>query len=316
MATIDKAAIGFSIAIVAVGVAFAMFGQATQDSTPTPTPTPVENPPPVIQDELVLHDKEMKTDKEMKMDKEMKTDKEMKALSIKFGPESEMIEITTDYELTNEDSECSDDEFGVSGHCVPYYIKGGTITDVSVNTDDNAVAITIDAMDEGYLTLFKSEDGIDAIRLILVDGEETDDYYVMDKSEMKKHKDKEHDDKDKKYDDKDRHDEKKTENTMTGPQTITVDMPEGTQHVGCQVDNACYIPADVTINTGDTVSWINSDTAAHTVTSGSPSDGPTGIFDSSLVMAGASFDHTFEEAGTFEYFCIVHPWMVGTVTVN
>ena len=106
------------------------------------------------------------------------------------------------------------------------------------------------------------------------------------------------------------------EDTMAGPQTVTVDMPEGTALPGCEVDDACFVPADVVINVGDTVSWINSDTAAHTITSGSATDGPTGIFDSSLVMVGAGFEYTFEEAGTIEYFCMVHPWMEGTVTVN
>ncbi|MDH5697236.1 MAG: plastocyanin/azurin family copper-binding protein, partial [Nitrosopumilus sp.] len=78
----------------------------------------------------------------------------------------------------------------------------------------------------------------------------------------------------------------------------------------------CYLPADIEINVGDTVEWINIDTAAHTVTGGSPSDGPSGVFDSSLVMADASYAFTFNDAGSYDYFCMVHPWMVGSVTVN
>ena len=100
------------------------------------------------------------------------------------------------------------------------------------------------------------------------------------------------------------------------PKTIIVDMPEGTAQIGCQVDDACFIPSTVTINVGDTVSWTNSDVAAHTITSGSVTEGPTGIFDSSLVMAGVAYEHTFNEPGIVEYFCMVHPWMAGTVTVN
>ncbi|MCH6571973.1 MAG: hypothetical protein IH780_05365, partial [Thaumarchaeota archaeon] len=49
---------------------------------------------------------------------------------------------------------------------------------------------------------------------------------------------------------------------------------------------------------------------------GTPSDGPDGTFDSSLFMAGTTFEHTFDEAGTYDYFCMVHPWMTGTVQVN
>ena len=101
-----------------------------------------------------------------------------------------------------------------------------------------------------------------------------------------------------------------------GPQTHTVDVPEGTSVPGCESDNSCYLPADITINVGDTVEWNNIDTAAHTVTSGSPANGPSGVFDSSLLMGSASYAFTFEEAGSYDYFCIVHPWMAGTVTVN
>lgn len=101
-----------------------------------------------------------------------------------------------------------------------------------------------------------------------------------------------------------------------GPQTYTVDMPVGTSVPGCETTNECYLPASITINVGDTVEWINSDTAAHTVTSGTPSDGPSGEFDSSLILADASYVFTFEEAGSYDYFCIVHPWMSGDVQVN
>ncbi len=101
-----------------------------------------------------------------------------------------------------------------------------------------------------------------------------------------------------------------------GPQTVMVDMPAGTAVPGCEETNECYIPASITINVGDTVTWTNSDTAAHTVTGGSPAEGPSGVFDSSLVLGGASYSFTFEEAGSYDYFCMVHPWMVGDVQVN
>jgi len=96
----------------------------------------------------------------------------------------------------------------------------------------------------------------------------------------------------------------------------TVSLPEGSAVPGCEETDACYIPSSVSVGVGETVTWSNDDTAAHTVTSGSPVDGVDGIFDSSLFMAGATFSHTFEEEGTFDYFCMVHPWMVGAVTVG
>ncbi|MFB5626955.1 MAG: plastocyanin/azurin family copper-binding protein, partial [Nitrosarchaeum sp.] len=99
------------------------------------------------------------------------------------------------------------------------------------------------------------------------------------------------------------------------PKTVNVSIPAGTSSPGCETSNACYSPASVTINVGDTVEWKNVDTAAHTVTGGSPANGPSG-FDSSLLMGGKSFANTFDKAGTYDYFCMVHPWMVGNVIVN
>ena len=100
------------------------------------------------------------------------------------------------------------------------------------------------------------------------------------------------------------------------PKTVSVTIPTGSSSPGCEASNACYSPASITINAGDTVEWKNADTAAHTVTGGSPSDGPSGVFDSSLIMGGASFENTFDEVGIYDYFCMVHPWMVGNIQVN
>jgi len=98
---------------------------------------------------------------------------------------------------------------------------------------------------------------------------------------------------------------------------VTVTNAIGSATPGCEDTNACFIPNPVTIDIGDTVTWENVDNAAHTVTSGSPADGPDGVFDSSLIMAGgASFSHTFDAAGTYDYFCMVHPWMSGVVIVR
>ena len=100
------------------------------------------------------------------------------------------------------------------------------------------------------------------------------------------------------------------------PQTHIVETAMGSGAPGCETSNACYLPQDITISTGDTVRWDNVDTAAHTVTGGSPANGPSGVFDSSLLMAGLDYSFTFNDAGNYDYFCMVHPWMVGSVTVN
>ena len=101
-----------------------------------------------------------------------------------------------------------------------------------------------------------------------------------------------------------------------GPQTHIVETAMGSGAPGCETSNACYLPQDITISTGDTVQWDNVDTAAHTVSGGSPANGPSGVFDSSLLMAGGDYSFTFDDAGNYDYFCMVHPWMVGSVTVN
>ena len=98
--------------------------------------------------------------------------------------------------------------------------------------------------------------------------------------------------------------------------TATVSVPQGTSVPGCEATNECYIPFEVTVDVGGEVTWSNDDSAAHTVTGGSAADGPSGVFDSSLVMGGATYSFTFEDAGSYDYFCMVHPWMVGSVTVN
>ena len=101
-----------------------------------------------------------------------------------------------------------------------------------------------------------------------------------------------------------------------GPETHIVETAMGSGAPGCETSNAWYLPEDITINAGDTVKWDNVDTAAHTVTGGSPANGPSGVFDSSLLMAQGVFSHTFDDAGYYDYFCMVHPWMIGSVTVN
>jgi predicted secreted protein with PEFG-CTERM motif len=72
---------------------------------------------------------------------------------------------------------------------------------------------------------------------------------------------------------------------------------------------------DIQIKALESIRWENADTAAHTVTSGTAEDGPDGIFDSSLFPPGGDFQWQFIEVGEFDYFCLVHPWMTGTVTV-
>jgi plastocyanin len=77
----------------------------------------------------------------------------------------------------------------------------------------------------------------------------------------------------------------------------------------------CLKPQIVAVEIGDIVTWTNGDDKAHTVTSGK-NNTPDGEFDSGLFMAGKSFSHQFDKAGEFDYFCLVHPWLTGTVMVK
>ena len=90
----------------------------------------------------------------------------------------------------------------------------------------------------------------------------------------------------------------------------------------CQDDNTCFAPNPVTISIGGTVTWDNSDGAAgHTASYGADLSDPEwgSVWDSGLLMPGQSYTTpagTFDTAGSYPYFCMVHPWMQGTVIVE
>ena len=95
-----------------------------------------------------------------------------------------------------------------------------------------------------------------------------------------------------------------------------VSIPEGSGAPGCEETDECYIPSTLNISAGTTVVWENNDAAAHLATSGTPDGGPDGIFDSGMIMGGATYEYEFAETGEFVYYCLVHPWMIGTVIVE
>ena len=99
------------------------------------------------------------------------------------------------------------------------------------------------------------------------------------------------------------------------PMSVTVEPVAGSGAPGCETTE-CYTPSTATIAAGGTVTFTNTDTAPHTSTSGSAANGPDGVFDTSLIMMNASFDVTLADAGTYTYFCMVHPWMEGTIIVE
>ena len=87
-----------------------------------------------------------------------------------------------------------------------------------------------------------------------------------------------------------------------------------------------YDPPVMSITTGDTIIWYNDDKEGHTVTSGEGSGRygwmsdnfgkPDDYFDSGRFMPGESWSFTFDDSGTFSYYCTIHPWMEGVVVVE
>jgi plastocyanin len=77
-----------------------------------------------------------------------------------------------------------------------------------------------------------------------------------------------------------------------------------------KIDNYTFLPASLTIKTGTAVTWLNKDDIPHTVVS------KTGVFRSKALDTDDSFSFTFNEAGSYEYFCSLHPHMTGTIVVQ
>ena len=69
-------------------------------------------------------------------------------------------------------------------------------------------------------------------------------------------------------------------------------------------------PATVEVAAGSTITWTNEDDFAHTVTAEDES------FDSMDIDADGTFEHTFDDPGTYAYFCNIHNYMKGTVVVS
>ena len=79
------------------------------------------------------------------------------------------------------------------------------------------------------------------------------------------------------------------------------------------IQNFEFRPTPLTISSGTTVTWTNMDSVDHTVTS---DPGSSEVFDSGNIAPGATYSHTFNNAGTFNYHCTIHPDMHGQVTVS
>ncbi len=106
--------------------------------------------------------------------------------------------------------------------------------------------------------------------------------------------------------------------------TMAVAAPALAATVAVSIVDKTFSPADIVIHAGDTVTWTvtKSINEPHTITSGESGTADAGkLFDSGLADTdklkadGKTYSVTFDKAGTFAYFCQVHPEMKGTVTV-
>jgi len=96
---------------------------------------------------------------------------------------------------------------------------------------------------------------------------------------------------------------------------IKIENARGSSQQGCEVTTLCFVPSYATARVGDTIIFLNGDDAAHTSTSGTPMIGPDGVWDSGLQQPGVDYELTLDITGTFDYFCMVHPWMAGQLQI-
>jgi plastocyanin len=93
-------------------------------------------------------------------------------------------------------------------------------------------------------------------------------------------------------------------------------ITQGSSIPGCEKDRSCYFPYMFDAGKGSVISWENLDSVAHTVTSGTPSRGPTSTFDSEVILPGTTYSNKFEKDDVINYFCTLHPWMTGVLNIT
>ena len=96
-------------------------------------------------------------------------------------------------------------------------------------------------------------------------------------------------------------------------QTASVIIPNG--NVG-QTNVGFYMPLNLEVQKGTSVEWINDDNVGHTIQSQDGEGNVIPLFNSNVLQTGDRFNYAFEESGVYNYFCTIHPWRVGVVTVR
>lgn len=104
-----------------------------------------------------------------------------------------------------------------------------------------------------------------------------------------------------------------TEEKTSKPQTTNVIIPNGNSDLS---NAGFYIPLNLEIPPDTTVVWINEDVIPHTVQSQNHEGKIIGLFNSVPLKTGDRFTHTFDKEGVYNYYCTLHPWRVGVITVT
>jgi len=104
--------------------------------------------------------------------------------------------------------------------------------------------------------------------------------------------------------------------TSSSGTTITDTSAADPNQVICR--NSRFQPNTLTVKVGTTVTWINQDNFIHTVTSGTSPSEKSGLFDSGDLSGGETFSFTFDQPGTYDYFCVPHysMGMIGKIIVT
>ena|SRR6266576_3667207 len=93
------------------------------------------------------------------------------------------------------------------------------------------------------------------------------------------------------------------------PRVTAVDQPSKA-NPEVKIDNFVFGPQTLTVPVGATVTWTNKDDIPHTTVS------TDGVFKSKVMDTEDKFSYTFDKAGTYSYYCTIHPKMTGKVVVQ
>jgi plastocyanin len=97
---------------------------------------------------------------------------------------------------------------------------------------------------------------------------------------------------------------------FAGSSSVKANDQPSAANVAVKIDNFVFGPQTITVPVGTTVTWTNSDDIPHTAVS------TDGVFKSKVMDTDEKFSYTFTKAGTYPYYCSVHPKMTGQVVVK